>query len=57
MKRFTLSVDLSNAAFDEDPHAELGRLLKEASRRVAQGDTAGSMRDYNGNHVGTWKIA
>lgn len=56
-KRFTLSIDMDGAAFD-DPH-ELGRILSQLGAEFRAGgvpDEGKPLRDYNGNRVGSWSI-
>lgn len=60
--KFTLSIDMGNAAFQEWPEEELVRILKEAeadilsSTKSHRGVARGRLRDTNGNLVGQWKI-
>lgn len=54
MARFTLTIDIDNAAFDPDPTAELARILRQTAARVEAGATNGAARDINGNRVGTF---
>lgn len=50
---FTLEIDASNAAFDDEPR-EVARLLREAARDVEAGFRGQSFKDLNGNTVGGW---
>jgi hypothetical protein len=59
--KFTLTIDCDGAAFGEDgdPSHEIRRILK----RLVVGDngprydnTAGTVRDSNGNTVGAWWV-
>jgi len=52
---FTLNIDIENAAFEPDAAPELARLLREIADRIESGSIAGKIRDYNGNHVGSFK--
>lgn len=63
--RFNLSIDMDNAAFDPDlldgsPNAEVARILRDLADRLDsdEGSMAaqGSVRDVNGNTVGTWTL-
>lgn len=58
---FTLQVDLSNAAFADDPVPELIRLLCATVEQLADGDVPSAagrktLRDANGNTVGAWRL-
>lgn len=56
--RFNLSsIDCDNAAFEEEPASELARCLRAVADAVADGDTSGSVRDINGNTVGSWAVS
>lgn len=60
--KFTLEIDMDNAAFSEFPYLELHRILVDVAERFATHDLRnfGSssltytqpVRDYNGNRVG-----
>ena len=55
--RYTLTVEMDNVAFDNDPGSELARILREAANRVEgfgfqHKDHASPLRDVNGNKVG-----
>jgi len=52
---FTLNIDIENAAFDPDAAPELARLLREIADRVENGSIGGTIRDFNGNNVGSFK--
>ena len=64
---FNMTVDLDNAAFDEDYDgpAELARILGSAADSLRRFRSLGderlkgpvTVRDINGNTVGTWEIA
>lgn len=55
---FTLTIKTDNAAFDEgDKGLEVARILRELANRLeTQSQTSGTLRDANGNTVGTWKL-
>lgn len=60
MARFTLNVmiDLDNDAFqDGNAHAEIARIVGTLADRLADDDrlTEGTVRDINGNNVGTYQ--
>ena len=60
--RFSLTIDMDNAVFDDAPATELVRILDEASRRIKAGELPFredgrlspclTFRDENGNTVG-----
>ena len=59
MSIFSLSIELSNAAFDNgDAGSEVARLLRELAARVDGDDfrhaCAGRIHDISGNTVGHW---
>lgn len=57
--RFTLSVEMDNAAFGDDPRDRRIELLKitgAACAKIEDGCTQGGCRDSNGNLVGGWEI-
>lgn len=57
MPRWTLELEISNAAFDDAPATEIARLLRETAARVEDGEGAFErcrLRDYNGNTVGSF---
>lgn len=53
---FTLRIKTDNAAFGDEPHYELARILAELASKVGEGATEGRIRDENGNHVGEFKL-
>jgi hypothetical protein len=65
---FTLQFDTGNAAFqadngDDDPltpevtQEECARILREIAKRLDDGNIEGFAIDFNGNRVGSWKLA
>ena len=52
---FTLTMETDNAAFGDDPAAEISRLLREAARRVELGILDSPLLDANGNRVGRFE--
>lgn len=59
MARFTLKIDLDNAAFAEPD--ELPRILHTVADRLAanpgmQTASTAAVRDVNGNMCGAWKV-
>ncbi len=58
--KFTLEIDCGNAAFNDGPNSlqqELWDILYDAANRVSDGQTAGVLKDINGNPVGSFKLA
>jgi hypothetical protein len=58
MSTLTVRIEVDNAAFDEDPHLEVARILRElAIRYEREGRERNvTLYDVNGNRVGlaTW---
>jgi hypothetical protein len=57
---FTLSITCENEAFEPDDFArtmEVGRILHAVATRVENGHGDGPIRDWNGNHVGSYAFA
>ena len=52
MAKFTLEIRCDNAAFADDPHAEVARILALVSGRLSNGTNSGNAYDANGNTVG-----
>ena len=54
---FRLTIDTDNAAFADDPGAELARILRDAADALEYtGEPVWPLRDANGNRVGTWEL-
>ena len=53
---FTLSIDMDNAAFDDDPSTELIDCLRRVAAKVCVGTIQATVLDSNGNTVGSWEI-
>lgn len=57
MAKFTVVIDLDNAAFDDTPESEVARILRKLTKDIendgpfADGDVY-VLRDVNGNRVG-----
>lgn len=50
---YELKIKSGNAAFEDDPAAEVARILREQAARIERGDDGKMiLRDYNGNKVG-----
>lgn len=64
MKRFTLTIDLENDAFQESPGIEVARILRRVADKVEDGGTTGqrksqaqeNIRDINGNKCGQFEL-
>jgi hypothetical protein len=58
---FKLEIATDNAAFEDDPAYEVARILRGVLERVEHGglvDTdSGTLRDSNGNRVGSWEYS
>ena len=53
-KDVTLTIDTGNAAFDDgNREAEVARILREAADKIEAGYEDFTLRDYNGNKVGS----
>lgn len=47
-----LTLNTGNAAFEDDIHSEVARILRDASTKYVEGQTDFPLRDINGNTVG-----
>jgi hypothetical protein len=54
-RTFDMSVNLDNAAFEDNNH-ELARIIAKVSKKVANGSLDDSLRDINGNTVGSFTV-
>jgi hypothetical protein len=59
--RFTLTIEMDNAAFDRSPGTELSRILRELNSKLyrehdIRPNESGKVRDVNGNTVGEWAV-
>jgi hypothetical protein len=55
---FTLFIETKNAAFSDGASgAEIARILKEITSQVEEGQESGTVKDINGNRVGSFKLA
>lgn len=59
--KLVISMELDNAAFEQDGSAEVARILENVAGRLPEPlhQTNGtlSLHDFNGNHVGTAEIS
>lgn len=56
MKKVTIVIETTNAAFEDAPSNEVARILKELASRFGSGIVPETLRDFNGNKVGTVKV-
>lgn len=55
--RFVLKIDnYDNAAMADASTEETARILEDVARKVHEGYTSGSVRDSNGNSVGSFEF-
>lgn len=52
----TITIQMDNAAFADEPATELARILRNLAERIEEGSTESRLRDINGNHVGQFTI-
>ena len=50
---FSLSFDMGNDAFVDDPAGEISRILSEAAKKVERGNLDFKIHDVNGNSIGS----
>ena len=50
---FRLTVDMDNAAFEDNPN-ELTDILEQAIKKIKEGNTTAKLKDTNGNTVGVY---
>ena len=53
---FTMTIDSSNAAGEDEPTGELVRILRLVADRIDDGYTQGPLLDLNGNTVGLFEF-
>lgn len=55
---FTLKIDVSNDAFQEDTRGEIARILEKLVTDIYNGKEPSKLLDYNGNTCGmiNWNI-
>ena len=57
--KFKCEIDMDNAAFAHDPHAELSKIIKQISKQVNDFECKKRTKtiwDINGNNIGSWTI-
>lgn len=55
-EEFVIRIELENDAFQEDRNAEIATLLREIADAVAGDQIQGTIRDINGNTVGSFGL-
>lgn len=53
---FEVKIKTGNAAVADDPETALYDMLQVVAEKLADGDTYGRIKDYNGNTVGSWSL-
>ncbi len=54
--KFEMTVDMDNAAFEDAPASELGRIVRLAVEQILDGSSGENCRDANGNSCGSWTV-
>ena len=57
--KFDCIINMDNDAFADDQHFELSKIIKKIAREVdefAYSERTKTIRDANGNKIGTWEI-
>lgn len=55
--KLSLTIKGEGEAFATQPASELARILREVAQRIQEdGDSEGSLRDINGNRVGSFSV-
>lgn len=52
-----IEIKMDNAAFGDDPNAELARILRELAEQAENGLRIRTLFDINGNRVGRFEIS
>lgn len=53
---FTLDISTDNAAFEDEPAAEVARILRRIADKLEQGQRDGIAADVNGNRCGSFHL-
>ncbi|KKK71010.1 hypothetical protein LCGC14_2918260 [marine sediment metagenome] len=53
---FTMSIESTNAAFEDEGAEEVTRILRHVADQIKDGYTVGPVLDSNGNSVGVWSF-
>ena len=51
-----VKIKSNNDAFADGQADEVARILRKVTRAIEQGETSGSLLDFNGNKVGTFNL-
>lgn len=51
---FTIKINMENSAFEDNPQAEVIRILQDIIVKLESGRDYGNIFDVNGNKVGAW---
>lgn len=54
--RFTVTIECDNAAFEDNAHGEVRRILHGIIERLGSMRSSGACMDINGNKVGEWEL-
>lgn len=54
--RFTMSIESYGQQAEDEPHGLTYDLLHEVAELVDAGHISGTLKDVNGNTVGSWKL-
>lgn len=52
---FRIEFDTDNAAFEDALYEETKRILEDISDQIYYGHREGTIRDSNGNRIGSWE--
>jgi hypothetical protein len=53
---FYVQFECDNAAFEDNAHGEIARILREIAKKVEIGQTEGACMDFNGNRCGEFDL-
>lgn len=53
---FKIEFATDNAAFEEDASQETAHILREIADKIMEGQINGSIRDTNGNRIGSYNL-
>lgn len=54
--RFTMDIESYGQQTEDDPHGLTRDLLRKVASAVDTGHVSGTLKDVNGNTVGSWKL-
>jgi len=55
--KFILEIELGNSAFDVDWKPEVTYILRNAQRKLTEGQVESILHDHNGNVVGSYRVS